>query len=384
MSVSGGPTSGTRAPAYAVNPKNLYDTGLCRYNWKPTNTYRHRAGLARAIAGQLCEEVFVGDSATDGAVNLTGPVFDRAHAWPVIYRNALSVRGIPVNGSGMIRSSNNLTTFRDSRCTPAGSWITAANSMVASAINATLTFANDQAGTSVCVPYLGVASGGTFTVAVDGAVSGVGFATVDTSLTVGVQQIVLPGLTNALHSVVVKCTVLGVGVVIYGEYPFTPGGGWIGHNVAQDGGTAAGAGNQCWSDVSSLNNCGPVWSAANQYQSVPTTVHCALGGNDENAANTPDQMAAGITVIRGLYPNSDFVLHLEVQAGENSPATHAAWCTRAYALADTLDVPLIDWQDFFGSWANLVALGLNGDAIAHPNRAGYAMIGNLAGAACIV
>lgn len=110
----------------------------------------------------------------------------------------------------------------------------------------------------------------------------------------------------------------------------------------------------------------------------PALVHAPLGLNDIFVNGASDAtIGTALTTIRNRYPSSDFLLHLE---NEYAPAyvtgpRLATFQAAMYALADTLDVPLYDWRDRVGTYANGAANGVYGDNIAHITSATQANIG---------
>lgn len=110
----------------------------------------------------------------------------------------------------------------------------------------------------------------------------------------------------------------------------------------------------------------------------PSAVHIPLGLNDLYVQNRTDsQITADLTTIRNRYPNSDAIVHLEHEYAPAyvSSVRLATFQTAMYGLADTLDVPLYDWRDRVGTYANGAANGVYGDNIAHLTSATEANIG---------
>jgi hypothetical protein len=369
----------TGLPAYApASPAYSYDPGANVYNWKPSNTMRHRAALARAMAGGSACEVFIGDSLTAGCVNITGAVYDRLHAIPVVYRDTLASLGVPANGTGIVRVADYVTS--DSRMSWKGSWVNYATDMYVQSAGATFTFTTDKSGTDVAVIYLRTSTGGGFTVSVDGASSGPGFVSVPGGGT-GWARAQLTGLTNLQPgSRITVTTTSGQLVVLAGFEVSTPSGGLSVHNVAQSGSGASLPARRGWTSTLDANQNYVIWvqSAAQVYAEQPSTVHLLLGVNDVVSGVADAAITAALTTLRNAFPGSDCFLHLPPRPGAVSEERWAAFGTAMWELADALDVPLFDLQDRTGGYTVLAANGLTGDSSAHLNRAGYADWGRAA------
>jgi hypothetical protein len=113
----------------------------------------------------------------------------------------------------------------------------------------------------------------------------------------------------------------------------------------------------------------------------PHVVHLAIGGNDMIQLGITSLAAttAAITTLRNLYPNSDAILHLfhNITTTLVSQADQDSFAAAFYQLADTLDIPLFDWRDRVGTYAQAQANGIMGDYQVHLKGSGYAMIGSL-------
>ena len=365
-------------PSYAVTvAANVYDSTRCVYNWKASNTRRHRAGLAHASTGGTTSQLFIGDSLTTGAINLTTLTMDRPHAWPRAYAATLGSLGYPSGGSGLVRIMDG--TLRDDRWTVSGSWTGGSTSAYAASAGASATMTVPDSGTSVAVVFVGT-SATTFSVSVDGATSGAGYLVVPTGGAAGVvRRVVLNGLADKPH--VVKVTSLSSGALALIGAEVFRSTGLVCHNVAQGGSTAGLTGQGSWTDTNAVfgSRLLPLFKpGSGAYGTVPTTVHCALGANDIGKGSTPDQVAAAITTLRNACPNSDFILYFEPLPAASTAAVWAPFGTRMYALADALDVPLVDLNDRLGGYTVEAANGLTGDTVAHLNAAGYAEWGRSA------
>ncbi len=365
-------------PSWAISsgnvPVNAYDPVVSAYNLKASNTRRMKAGHAKALRGQRVHEVVIGDSLTAGCTNQTGPTFDRPNAWPYIYATGLD---IPSGGSGWIRTCDNNNL--DARMQFAGTWTTFVTSVYSSATGSTLTFTSDRAGSAFQAL---VSAGGAFTISIDGATSGNNFLNV-TSPSGSVAIYSLPNASIRVGSKIV-ITASTANVTAVAAISVLNASGIVVNNVAQSGSQAAGTGRGSWSDTTgdsgATNQPISLFGPAN-YESTPTVVHIMIGGNDMQVPTAVSTIMTAITSIRNAYPNSDCILHLEPQPNVVSVANWTPFAQAMYALADTLDVPLIDHWDILGGYSVENANGLTGDTLAHLTSAGYSIMGRYTAAA---
>jgi hypothetical protein len=366
-------------PVYAQLSAGTYDAASNVYNWKPTNTLRHRAGLARAMAGGSACELFIGDSLTAGCVNITGAVYDRLHAIPMVYRDTLAGLGVPANGTGVVRVADYVTS--DARMSWTGGWVNYATDMYAQGAGATFTFTTDQAGTDVAVIYARYSTSGGFTVSVDGATSGPGFLSVPGGGS-GWARAELSGLEGVVPGSRITVTTTSNALVVLGGFEvFTRNRGLSVHNLAQSGSGASLPARRGWTSTVDGNQNFVVWvqSAAQVYAEQPSTVHLLLGLNDVVGNVSDEAITAALTTIRNGFPAADCFLHLPPRPGVVAEARWDTFCAAMWGLADTLDVPLFDLQDRTGGYSTLAANGMTGDSMAHLNRAGYADWGRAVG-----
>lgn len=110
----------------------------------------------------------------------------------------------------------------------------------------------------------------------------------------------------------------------------------------------------------------------------PACVHIGLGLNDLISLGASDAtIMAAITAIRNRFSNSDCILHLTNEPATTSVSTARMWTFQQelFKLADTLDVPLYDWRDRVGTFANGQANGVYGDNAVHITAATSASLG---------
>jgi hypothetical protein len=243
----------TNKPSYAPSGlKNRFDGLRGVYNWKASNTRVLDQGLSYAAVNGMTRHLVFGDSVSAGCTSAIGVLtFDRLRAWPLAMRDQLAEIGIPSNGTGFVRANDNANVeARYSGTT--GVWDnTQLFYIITTTLNSATTFTADRSGSILDTLYYDGANG-TFTISVNGATSGTGFATVVGS-GVGTWkkfrmsgQAIVPGST-----VTIKCTVVNTtGVYFAGFAVFSPNQGLIVDNVSQSGAKATGTGITSWSDAS--------------------------------------------------------------------------------------------------------------------------------------
>jgi hypothetical protein len=462
----------SNVPSYAMPASGAlggrYDQLRGIYNYKSSNTRILEQGLSRAMVpgGGQSTHLIIGDSVSAGCISFIGTAsFDRLRAWPLAMRDQLRVMGIPANGTGLIRHIDGTASLLDTRWTYTGTWTNSVSCTQSTVAASTATLVPDRSGTVFDYWYYDSA-GGTFTISVDGATSGTGFATITASGAAGWKYVRLTGLTIIANVSTIKITLTVVGaagIISSGGDVWTPNGGLLIENAAQSGSTASGTGTSAWVDTSSgtapglvyndvggrrrtvtnasstsgsstltsatgaftsndigksidelslgaggrmfPDNCyiGAILSSTTvtMYQGVganagpvnayatlssqsisigrePACVHIALGLNDMGTLAASDAtITAAITTIRNRYPNSDCILHLthEFAPSYVTAARQLTFQKAMYALADTLDVPLYDWRDRVGTFANGAANGVYGDSAVHLTPATEADLG---------
>lgn len=264
------------APLYGATGqyqlKNLFAQLQGVYNYKASNTRRADQGITNASRGAgsttaassqqagYTRELVIGDSVTAGctggmAGNLT---FSRADAWPYAMRDTFSEWGIPANGTGIYRTQDNAIT-NTQFWTTTGTWTGASNVTFISSttLSSTATLQVDRPGSIVDVFYADGFSG-TFSISVNGAASGAGFASVTGA---GVNRTGKKRLSVATYpgsTIKITVTTAGTGVGIIGASVWTPNGGLIIDNVAQSGSKAGGVADRTsWTETT---NVGAPWN----------------------------------------------------------------------------------------------------------------------------
>lgn len=335
--------------ANGILPANIYDARRNAYNWKASNTRKLRASLVKAMAGTaLASHGFVGDSETD---YYTGSGQSYASMHPRAYKTILTSLGVPNGGSGLVWAAHYGAATQDPRWTLGANWTSANNYVTTSTAGSVMTFASTDAGTKLDIVVFG--NSAPIAWSVDGGAAS-GTLTPTGS---GPQKFTLSTtLTNTTHTVTFTSTnasaVYIIAARVYGS------SGLEIHNAAAYGSTAAGASG--WTDQSGTL----LKSRVDTLNTVaPDVVWCALGVNDVNNALAVAATTAALTAIRGYFPSSDFILTIQYQP-QGAVSTWAPYAAALYALADTLDVPLVDLYDRSGGFANSTGL-MAGDGV-HP------------------
>jgi hypothetical protein len=281
------------------------------------------------------------------------------------------VLGVPVAGTGIVRLYD--AGYIPARWGAAGSWTGAVNHAYTATNGSTATFTTNKAGDRVAVYYYDSGDGSTFSVTVNGTVAG----TVTLSGPAGWKKVTYSVAITVGQTVVITKTG-GAFIFISGAAVWFNNGGLLMHNLAQGGSRAFGTGTDRWADASAYSTLGQVFAKSQSLVSLtdPDCVFIGIGGNDKSASVADADVISGITTIRNRYPNSDCVLVATWPIASVADGTWATFVGELYELADTLDVPLIDWYARLGSWATIVANGQNGDAAGHIKASAFVNLGD--------
>lgn len=364
-------------PSYSGTRTNPYDPRCNVYNLKPSNSRRLRASLSKAMGGQVAEWVVIGDSGPAGCTNGVTLTYERLNAWPIQMRDELARHGIAKGGTGLVRIRDNSAT--DARWGLTGAWNHSflTSSYLAGAGDAT--FTSDLAGDRASVLYYDLGTGqGTFNISINGAGSGAGFLAVTQTNPTGWKVATLSPGALAVGATVKATRVSGT-MMLGGAQVWSSTGGLVVHNIAQSGSSAGGTGNSSWSDTAGLGlvYTAPITNPTTGGATTPAVVFLSLGGNDLMAGRTAAQITSALTTIRNRYPNSDCVLIAPAPVNTTlvPAATWDAYITALYDLADTLDMPLVDFRARIGDYATFVANGLSNDGQGHLIGGAYAGLG---------
>jgi hypothetical protein len=358
------------APAQAPGP---FDAALNVYNWKPSNTRKIRGAQARARNGGKMDILGLFTSfgiGTDAATHIDANS-------PIKRAAVLIGQALGAEVAGGLAPVQSAVGVKTDRWTFTGTVdIGASNRGFATmSAAATATYQSLNKGTSVEVYYSNLS--GAFSYQIDdGApinVTPTGAGTVAKHTT--------GSLTDGPHRIKVTAgasTMYLVGVAVQRA------SGVAAHNLSF-GGSRAGAGDGTNSWTAVLTSPSIYYSLIGgmytQWGGTPDVVLCDLGANDISVGNSAANVIAGLTTIRGWFPNSDFVLVGEWQIPGTNMTNWDAFCADRYTLADTLDVPLIDIRARTGDAATALANGwVSSVDNIHPTHGGNLEMGRNIGA----
>lgn len=352
-------------PPYAGPAKNRFDPSISAYNAKASNLRKSRAAIGKAASGNaLAHIAILGDSLSDqfNGSNVPNGGYDITFTkWPWQLRKLLvSNLGIPQGGTGFVKCYH--AGVYDPRWTLTGSWTNTVSGPYSytGTANDTATFsttATGETGTTVSVTFPDYQST-TWTISVDGASSGAGFLSVTNGNNgTTLRTVTLTGLPNTTHSVVIKN--LTASFLFITGASLSGASGLVVDNYAIDGGLTG--------HYISGGGLDPV---VQKVTPSPDLIICPLGINDMNSGGlTGAQVVTNLTAIRNRYPSSDFIAVLETQSSVFADATWLGFARLLYGMADSLDVPLVDQRDRFGTNAQMTANGLMFDG-THQNASG--------------
>lgn len=336
-----------------------------------------RASLERARNGWVEEWVVNSDSSSTGAIVGTGlfAKFDHLQAWPLFMADEFARAGVPIGGTGMVRSLDN--TLVDGRWTlPGFGWWKQHKTFVYTQRNgAAPQFKSNRAGDRVTFSYYdgGTADPCSFTVSINGATP----ALFTSGTTPGWKTVTLHGAVPVGGTVTfVKKS--GVNFAYSEVCVWSSAGGLLIHNVGQGGSSAFGAGelNDRWNDASTRESLGQVFApnVVRVGDDPPGCLIISVGGNDKRIQNSsPTGVPSDALILdairhrREQYPDTPALLVAEGQINDTL-VPRASWETFVagmYDLADELDVPLVDQYAQLGPYKQVVADKLNADSSGH-------------------
>lgn len=342
--------SATRGlPSWAGSPAarpGPFDAVRCVYNWRSSNTARLRAGIARALAGGSGKfhAVAMADSlglGYDGTSTIEAQAFPRRALTSLALLTGGQLGGTGVVPAG-VATDRWSSTGTVERALYAGFLTMFAGS--------TATYVSERAGTAVDLYYSNLSA--PFSYRVDGGP--VQNVTPNGSQTIGKST--LTGLSDGVHTVVVTAP---TNYVFLTAVELRRASGLVMHNLSFGGSTAANGGPATsWTDTSTHTSINTALKGSLDAAGIsPDLLVIGLGANDKASGASDAVALAGIQTMRGWYPNADCLL---VQAWRNPATTQAAWDAYVegkYALADTLDAPLVDWQLRTGTLTQATARG---------------------------
>jgi lysophospholipase L1-like esterase len=318
--------------------------------------------------------VFMGDSITEGAGAST-----KGNRWQDLLRDALRAKWQPagiVGGEGYVPAYsyyNNRFTYTGTTTQPSTDGLGLLGITMSTSATATLTFT----GTALDVFVANQSGGGTVTVAVDGAASGTGFASISTAAGVKTNGVAtrVGGLTAGAHTVVITCTagpVIFEGVMVYNGDESLGIRIW---NHAHSGQTAS-----VWTSGTS------VWTGA-VTAIQPALVVYMMGTNDWRTATGPldaigyaNNIKTGVSALRAVCTTPPSVLLIapyKPATGTNTGSIGFQRFNRALLevpklMSDVMPVNLYSLMGGEGLQASQLGL-LIADGI-HPSDKGHQFI----------
>jgi len=355
-------------PSYApAGLLNNWDARLSAYNWKSSNMHKVRAALKKVVQGVSSMHVaFLGDSGLVG-YDGTSYAYDTSipHQFGRVLANQLGIGGKFTSGVQQSVAAGGSSS--GDRWALTGSF-TVGNNFIFSSGTAvgTATWTSVDIGTSVEFYYGNLSTSG-FTYQIDGGTA-TGVTTTGAS-TFG--KVTVSGLTNTTHTIKINATA-SQAVYIFGTRIWNPSVSQIHvHNLAIGGARANSGGNgQNWSSTASTGTVGLGYTSTTMLTTAgittPDLVVIFIGSNDIFQSVTPSSVITGMTTMRNYYPNSPTVFVRSLPVTGTNATTFATFCGLNYSLADTLDCPLFDWNDWDSGITNYSGDALVGADTVHP------------------
>jgi hypothetical protein len=350
-------------PSYSPALGHNWDARRSAYNWKASNWHKVRAAMTKLAGGSADMHVgFFGDSTLIG---YNGASYDQKQSIPYRFGQSLAARlGCPYMTTGMQHVMAASGSVGD-RWTVTGSFSTALSSSVnyLSASGAgTGTWVSPDQGTSIEF-YYGNLGTGTFTYSVDGATA-VG-VTPSGASTVG--KVTVSGLANGFHTLLITAT--SGFTFLFAARVFNPSikalhihNFGLGGSKANTNGTVG----LDWNDTTSTGLGNTVQEIITASGLTMDAIVVILGNNDVVSSTPAATIITGLTNVRNYYPSVPFVFVHPPKVSGSSDTIFGALNTAFYTMCDSLDVPLLDWNDLASTYTSISGDGLLGADGAHP------------------
>lgn len=337
------------APADITTRNGGYDARLNLYNLKPAHLRRTRAALAAARLGvDDCRIAIIGDSTTYGANSYPG-----TGDYPTVLRKMLDGAGFPSKGEIVIGYNATITTgTTDPRLSMSGSWGALSGIFGYAAATASLLLTSTEAGTAL---RFITADATPLQVTIDGGSP----QTLNPTGSGYFYTATVTGLADTTHSVLVEW-VSGV-LILHAIEVYSPAAGVRMLNAGTSGQASdwhANSGDTTWGTIPTLTGF------------APHLVLINIGINDvtpPTGQTTP--FAANVQkLITQLGDTADVVLIAHTNCDDRD---YTAQRNALYDLADSNDLPLVDFGDALGTYDQMFAVGtMNSDPL-HPTSLGY-------------
>lgn len=352
--------AGRLKPPTTAATVGFWDHRACVYNLDPSKLRIIRAALGKVLANTGNAKIaFIGDSTVVGAYGGDTGKF----SWPARVKQFLANAGYPSAGTGLVGCFNNYSAAEPRITLYSG---TSSLSTFSNMVTNTTTLngvqfdttSTGETGTVMDVFYDDMSA--PFDVNIDGGTK----TRVTPTNTNTVKVYTVTGLTNATHQAI-AWRVSGT-MNILGFQLRTANYGVQTYNAAISGAKTDSIASADYHHVAqtALNRT-TGWGADLVFIMCETndagqgTAVATFKANMQTAINTAVNATTDIVLVTGFPLNGT----------DLTPYTQAI-----YELADTNNLPLIDMQARWGTWAAANTLGLYTDN-AHPTAAGYANAG---------
>lgn len=339
------------------------------YNIKPTNMRHWRKSVANVIAGVADAKIAcIGDSTTYGAGSTgSGTNNFRAGSWPTRLAALLSAIGIPaVQGSGNWNGSINPVSNGDPRWSLGAGWTQNGTATLGGPLIMNTTTTNVLSFTpgvqfdTIKIWYLQLSGLGTFSVSVDGGASlasvNCSGTTVFTSATVSCPNtsaridITPTTLGNGFYIALVAVSLSTTKKVLIDNF------GWYGQPISAFTGNTA-----VFSPIPALTAYAPDLTI------ICHTINDCVAGTAIATYTASHQSVINAAKAGG----GDVMLMCGAPSGNTQyPANGAAYVNALKALAISNDIPLIDIDNRWTSYAASNPHGMYYDVL-HPSAVGY-------------
>lgn len=347
------------APTSAAAP-GVFNRALSLYNYKPAQVRRLRAGLGRVKAQTgFCKLGFWGDSTVVGAYGGDTGKF----SWPAQLKQFLAAAGYPSAGTGLVPCFNNYSAA-EPRITLYSGEVSLGSFSNMVTNSTTLngvqfdTTSTGETGTIMDVYYDDTSA--PFDVNIDGGAK----VRVTPGGTSAIKVYTVTGLTNATHQAIawrVSGTMNILGFALRSNATY----GVQTYNAGISGAKTDSLASATYRNVQQTMLKTSGWGADAVFIMCETND----AGQGTPVATFKANMQAAITAAVNAGSDVILVTGFPLNGTDLTPYTAAL-----YDLADSNDLPLLDMQARWGTWAQANALGLYNDN-AHPLAPGYADAG---------
>ena len=355
-------------PGYAqgVGLQNFFDAARSVYNLKSENTHSVTEACARVAAATGNMHIgFFGDSTLIG---YNGSTYNYKHSIPYRFGMTLAaLLGCPYPTTGLQNVMVASGAVGD-RWTLTGSFSGSGlsgsvNYLISTNASGTATWVSPDPGTNIDLLVANNSTASSITVTVDGANS----KTVTPTGTSTFQKVSWTGLSYGTHTVVVTTNgVCGLGAIRCWN---TNVDQIHVHNLALGGSKAntSGTSGLNWSDTTTLTGLGSSQQLMMTASGITMDLMVlCVGNNDVVSSTAAATIVTGIQNIRNYWSSVPCIIVRPPRVSSSSDTIFQALQTGALQLADTLDVPLADWNSLANTTTSYSADGAAGGDGVHP------------------